>query len=265
MDRILIPTDFSAVAGNALAHGLELARGTRHRVSLLHICDEGGTGSQEEPAGKGILAGMQAHLLKFNQTGVKIETLVRKGNLFKTVNAVSAELAPALMVLGTHGKQGLQHLFGSYALRMVLDAPCPVLVVHDRPFGKGYRKIMVPVTVTLDGTVLTAWLRRFARLFSPEITILRPYNEPERDDPFDLPVSEMARTLKKLKLAYSVEKAPPGTGFARQVTAGARARRCDLIMAMSLPDTEATGYSLAEWTERLMFNPYRLPVLFSAG
>jgi len=264
MNRILIPTDFSPVADNALAHGVKLAAMLRHRICLLHVNDDG-AGPEDPATAERNREELKARKLKFEPgSGVKIETLIRKGNLFKAVNAVSGEIVPRLMVLGTHGKQGLQHLFGSYALRMVLDAPCPVLVVHDRPFGNGYRRILLPVTATTDVEGITGWLRQFARLSPPEVLLFHPIEDPEQGgDPLRVFVTEIVRIVKKMKLASMVAAARAGEDFSRQVIAQARDRRCDLIIAMTLPDTEATGYALAEWTEQLMFNPYRLPVLFA--
>jgi nucleotide-binding universal stress UspA family protein len=53
-----------------------------------------------------------------------------------------------LIVMGTHGRSGLAHLFmGSVAERVVRSAPCPVLTVRQGP---------APATEPLETTVAAA-------------------------------------------------------------------------------------------------------------
>jgi nucleotide-binding universal stress UspA family protein len=48
--------------------------------------------------------------------------------------AYAAEQGVHLLVLGTHGRTGLEHaLLGSIAERVVRRARCPVLTVHPPP------------------------------------------------------------------------------------------------------------------------------------
>jgi universal stress protein A len=55
--------------------------------------------------------------------GVPYHEIVQAGQQFKA----------DLIVLGTHGRTGLQHVFmGSTAERVVRHAACPVLVVRER-------------------------------------------------------------------------------------------------------------------------------------
>jgi nucleotide-binding universal stress UspA family protein len=50
-----------------------------------------------------------------------------------------------LMIMGTHGRRGISHLFvGSIAGAMLRHAPCPVLTVRRFNFGADYQRV-VPV------------------------------------------------------------------------------------------------------------------------
>ncbi|MEQ1505519.1 MAG: universal stress protein [Myxococcota bacterium] len=54
----------------------------------------------------------------------------RTGNPGDAIADLARQLAPDLIVLPTHGRKGLEHLFiGSVAERVVHRSPCPVLVV----------------------------------------------------------------------------------------------------------------------------------------
>jgi nucleotide-binding universal stress UspA family protein len=56
---------------------------------------------------------------------------VKVGDPLRQVVAYARDEAMDLIVLGTHGRSGVAHLFlGSVAERVVRTAPCPVLTVR---------------------------------------------------------------------------------------------------------------------------------------
>jgi universal stress protein A len=64
---------------------------------------------------------------------VAYEVVVRGGIPETVITEVAAELEVDLIVMATHGRTGLAHLFfGSVAETVVREAPCPVLVVKPK-------------------------------------------------------------------------------------------------------------------------------------
>ncbi|MFH1936763.1 MAG: universal stress protein [Bacteroidota bacterium] len=94
--------------------------------------------------------------------GAAINTMQVEGSIFTTINEVAVEIKANLMVLGTHGKKGLQHLFGSFVLKVVLESPVPVIVVQKKSFGGGYNEIVFPVSNDVEiGTYYWEWITPF--------------------------------------------------------------------------------------------------------
>ena len=65
------------------------------------------------------------------------DVLVQVGSAFEVITNIARDYEIDLIVLTTHGKTGLKHVFmGSTAERVVRHAPCPVLVVrkHEQEF-----------------------------------------------------------------------------------------------------------------------------------
>lgn len=59
------------------------------------------------------------------------ETLVATGVPYEEIMRVAAEEDISLIIIGTHGRTGLDHLiFGSTAERVVRSAPCPVMTIR---------------------------------------------------------------------------------------------------------------------------------------
>ncbi len=263
---ILVPTDFSAVAEKAIVHGLELARLLNYSLCLLHVYHTpAGTQFNKEDAGcqkihQGLMDYKENGERKY---GVKVDPVIREGNLFTVLNAVVTEIRPRLMVMGTHGKQGLQHLFGSHALRVVLDSPCPVMVVQDLSIENGYQRIVMPVNSDADHNQLAEWGLFFFKLFKSEIHLFESEEvNAEQKALVKGITAQIVSVFKEKKVSYLLHAEGSPKDFSNQLIDYSTAVGSDLIMTMTMPADDGSGYNFSDWNERLMFNPGGIPVLF---
>jgi nucleotide-binding universal stress UspA family protein len=61
-----------------------------------------------------------------------VTTAVQVGNAAAVIIEVAQEQGCDLIVMGTHGRTGVAHLFlGSVAEKVVRTAPCPVLTIRS--------------------------------------------------------------------------------------------------------------------------------------
>ena len=140
--RILVPTDFSECADEALAVAIELAKKFDAHLILAHACESPSAaymGMMATPldlitpvreAAKEAL-GQSFEILKRNHGGS--ESLLLFGNApLEIVRAIESSRTE-LVVIGTHGRTGLTHLLlGSVAEKIVRTSPVPVLTVRKR-------------------------------------------------------------------------------------------------------------------------------------
>jgi len=67
-------------------------------------------------------------------TGVEVDRRVELGDVATTICRIAEELPADVIIVGSHGRTGLKRVFlGSVSEHVVRHAPCPVLVVHERP------------------------------------------------------------------------------------------------------------------------------------
>ncbi len=134
--NILLATDGSSNSETAEDTAIELARSqsaTLTAISVVYTNDEYmalAPGVVEGLVGKAKekLAGI---VQKGKEAGVEINTVVREGEAFEAITTLARENNIDLIVMGSHGRQGLQRLLmGSVTERTIGYAPCPVLVVH---------------------------------------------------------------------------------------------------------------------------------------
>jgi universal stress protein A len=141
--RILVPMDFSADAARAYEVALQLARLHGAEVTLLHCyqINPGGISPYgiamplafDRELREAALRQLQELGEKAEAEGVALQT--RLLSLMPSVGIAecAAEIAADLIVMGTRGLAGIQHvMLGSVAERTVRTAPCPVLTVKAR-------------------------------------------------------------------------------------------------------------------------------------
>lgn len=141
LNRILAATDFSACSHQALEYASEFARRFSAELHLLHVADDlhdlfphaGGTIPVETIAR--VEAETDAALTRaadsLEESGRQVHRSVVRGVPFVEIIRYARERDIDLIVIGTHGRTGLQQaMMGSVAERVVRKAPCPVLVVR---------------------------------------------------------------------------------------------------------------------------------------
>lgn len=139
-ERILVPTDFSPSADRALQLARSAFPGARLRV--VHVLDSraiavpdlttGGVAPVMPPAGvqhdlsradKDALS----HLLREGEEGEMLT-----GDPVQGILQEARGFGADLIVMGTHGRRGLEHFFvGSVAEKVVRESSVPVLTVRS--------------------------------------------------------------------------------------------------------------------------------------
>ena len=70
---------------------------------------------------------------KVYQEGVKVYPIFKEGVPFREIPEAAKEVGADLIVLGTHGRTGLERMMmGSVAERVVRGAPCPIFLVRPK-------------------------------------------------------------------------------------------------------------------------------------
>ena len=139
--RILVPIDFSDDAEHALRLAIGLLKHDDAIVLLLHVVEEQSYASDlaltspPEPVEKQIAqraeVAVRALAERLVPAGVRTATRVVIGRPAGEIVRVAGDEKADLIVMGTLGLTGLQHLLvGSVTEKVVRTAPCPVLTVR---------------------------------------------------------------------------------------------------------------------------------------
>jgi len=258
---ILVPTDFSEVCANAANKAAEAAGSFNYKLVLLHVINKETKSylKEENLPGSAIDDKLNALANDLKKTyNVEVECLTREGSIFDVIPEVAEDLGARLMYLGTHGKVGMQHLTGSFAIKVVSASPCPVIVVQKRPFDKGYKGVVLPITSEAGPWEKTQWAVYVAKQFGSTIQMLLP-NNPQAEV---LAAAErISDYLDKNGVIHSLNIAGKSGNFSKRIIEFATAGNADLIMIMTNPDKGYTRFILGSYDEEVLFNTSQIPVM----
>lgn len=142
IERILFATDFSEGSDHALPYAVDMAKQYGAKLYFVHVIyDVAKTAGWYVPhvsideIYRDMEQSARSELEKIfidEMRGFKnIEYKVLKGIPYEEISKLAAEQKVDLIVLGTHGRRGIDRmLFGSTAEQVVRNAPCPVLSVR---------------------------------------------------------------------------------------------------------------------------------------
>ena len=143
--RILVPTDFSAPSDIALEYARTLARHFNATLHVLHVIEEttleGAIGAEAlvppAPAVRterlqDALERLAPRITSEDRTELAAKSEVVFGKPAHTIVDYASDNGFDLIVMGTHGREGIAHLLmGSVAELVVRSAKCPVMTVHE--------------------------------------------------------------------------------------------------------------------------------------
>lgn len=262
---VLVPTDFSEVCLNAIHYGAQFAKLKNYSVSILHIIDNKSR-AELKKEGK-TYADVNKKLEKLakdttKKFGIEVSFLSREGSIFTDIGSVARDIKATILILGTHGKVGLQQrLTGSYAKKVITTSPCPVIVVHKKTdLKKGFKNIVFPISTTAEVRQKTKWAIMLADAFQSKIHLFQLY-QPIEEERMHLQTiaKQITREFEKNNISCQLVEAKKNISFSKQVLSYANENKAELIAIMT--SLNALDFIISAYDEKVIFNPYEIPVM----
>ncbi len=190
---ILVATDFSDCAGDAIAWAAHLAKAHGARLVIHHALAP----PQAAPAfpefvpyppelheqyRQAAIDRLEECAAEPRAAGVTVETDLEVGPAATTILMAAEKHEAQVVVTGTRGLTGWKHLLlGSTAERLVQHGPVPVLSIHPgmRPGDRGVRRILVPTDFSDDANqALESVLRVIPEADDAEIVLFHAFHVP---------------------------------------------------------------------------------------
>ena len=282
--QILFPTDFSPCSDHALRHALSLAELYGASLSIVHVTLplEHDTRAQsgisdldraQEEIDRLSEGQMRAAEEKRTYKEIHIEqTTIRGISAAPALLEFAAEHDVDLIVMGTHGRRGLNHfMLGSVAAEVVRLSPIPVFSVRESRnvmYPLHFGQILVPVDFSPFSRDAVSTAKHLAHDFGATLRLLHVIEEiihPSFYLTGQTPLSSWlpdveAAALKEMKILfekadgpeipveYHVKQARAAIGIADFV----KRNGIDLVVMASHGLTGVTHFLLGSVTERLL-------------
>lgn len=267
MKTILVPTDFSNNANNALKYANDFAKAMNNKILLLH--------SYLPLVGKyNMISGMVAEdiaiqkkssekkLEKVSSKYVKVPSshLVKIGDPIDEIIDTAEKSKSQLLIMGTHGASGLKRiLFGSNTSEVISKSNVPVLAVPQR---YRFKKIDTIVYATdLNNTINELkHIIPIAKQLSATIEVLNVnYGYNKNDDTKPL-LEKKIKTLSYKKIKMVEQKATIEQTMIEQIKKYLVKRKPQLIVMFPEDKAWFDKLFISSKTEELA-NQIKLPLL----
>src|SRR5215831_585137 len=162
---ILCPVDFFPASDAAVSYAAGLAANYKATIRLLHVITPIAAGAYEYAIDtaeivasmeESSMAEMSKLIAGMKESGVVAEPEVRIGDVYDEIKRDIELVKPDLIVMGTHGRRGVQRWFmGSTTEKLLRHIPVPLVTMsaaREQPWTESRFKRILVTTDFSDGT-----------------------------------------------------------------------------------------------------------------
>ncbi len=256
---ILVPTDFTAVADNAISHAIAVAKTINGEIAIVHVVPKK-SHIDEAKTRLGLLMAR----LENEKSGVEMKPMVRVGSIFEDIGEVAEEIGAELIVMGTHGMRGMQFITGSRALKVIISSSTPFVVVQERAIKvTGYDDIVVPLDLSKETKQKLNIVAQMAKYFQSRVHLIIPKETDEfLKNQLDRNLAYAKRFFKDQNIeSTTMVSKGSSSKFDDGIMEHAAEINADLIAIMNLANNSLVGMLGSSYVQNILTNDAQIPVL----
>jgi len=208
--NILCAVDRSPDSLQAFGYAIALARWQGARLNLLEVIETAvPPGVSRAPKDDAVpyetRAALERDLRRVltarRVSDLKVEIFMRKGNVVQEILAQAKASRPDLVVIGSHGRAGVQRLvLGSVAEKVLRLATCPVLTVRcgvrlARRSRSPFATILCPTDFSAAANKAVAYAKRLAKEADDKLIVMSAVEWP-LDGATSGPIAQLRKSLE---------------------------------------------------------------------
>lgn len=220
--KILVPVDYSPTAAGAFQYALQLANDLGASIQLLN-CVHPGMAAPEVPAMTADLTNRlleisKENMAEFVSTGTTqlvqeldhlpvITETIELGSAVPVAKEVARREGADLIIMGTQGAEGFWgKLFGTVSADMLVNAPCPVLVIPEGSAYQTFNKICFATDLEGFDVFCGNQLVEMFGSLKPDLHLVHVVKNNRDEHPFDYQLIDLAYTRMKMEVQVEVEE-----------------------------------------------------------
>jgi hypothetical protein len=227
LNRLMVLTDFTSASTAAAAHCYQLASLSNAEVIALHAISH----DEDMEWARKKTEDQIRKVVNYNGR-IPFKPMALSQNLFSGLNKWLENQGVDLTFMATHGKKDLQFVKGSHAMKLILNAEAPMVVVqHNTPL-RPYKNILIPVFGhQAEMQFQVQIFQAIIRLSGARLTLLTPaVKEGQEKEQMQRTIDWIKGLLEKDASGIEVRSSDQsGKKFSKDVIAVAKEEGSDLI------------------------------------
>jgi nucleotide-binding universal stress UspA family protein len=248
----VVPYDFTTASEKALDQAVELSKIEGSKIIILHVINK--DAEREEADNK------LKHIISNFSTLKTLEYKVEKGSIFTTIGEVAEKSNSSAVIMGTHGVKGMQKVFGSFAMKVIISTGVPFMVVQKETEIKEFNNICLSIDATAESIQIIKIAGDLAKTYNAKIHIIA---EKEKDVSKARKIKNnlhiLSKKMKKIEVNYELELLENKGEWIDTVINFAHQRKMDMF-AYSY-DSDRLLASKDKFSQSLLFNSFNIPAL----
>jgi nucleotide-binding universal stress UspA family protein len=224
-------------------------------IILFHVVTSGKESIEAETKLESLLTGYK------NKSKARLSKLIQAGNIFDHIGKAASETNAALIVMGTHGIKGMQHIIGSRAMKVITNSETPYIVVQQKDY-RPIKKILVPVDFTRESKQLLPVLETVSIKFKADLFLIL---QKSKDEFIEKRISNNLQYIKSSLREKNITFAEAGfftpSSLYKDVLQQAKNLDADLIVTTIDRETNIADYIMGVEEQKIVANEAEVPVL----
>ncbi len=273
--NILVPIDFSLTSLKALEQAICMAKKNQAEITLLHVADYfmphssvyyfaiPRSAEYEEAIQKECEDQLSRLAEKMAlRDSVTIHAVTVTGKIKEQILAMTEKIKADIIIMGTHGVSGVREfLTGSNAIRVISEAPCPVLSVQQSS-KPGFKKILVPFRNIPHSREKVDYAIEMAEMYGASVYVLGIDAE-QSEETFNK-LTLQADQIKKIVEGHHLScetKVVGGAFLSEEILNYAKDIQADVVLVMSdLDKMSLSDFIMGPFAQQVV-NHSHIPVL----
>lgn len=253
--KILVPTDFTSVADTAIKNAVKIAKIMNGEIIILHVVEK----DAQVNAGQNKVDEITAIINQ--EENIPTVGKIVVGNIFEDITKVAKYEGARLIIMGTHGRKGIQHIVGSYAMKVITGSEIPFIVVQDKLVPETYQNIVFPIDFKAETKSKIALTASMASQLGAKIHIFAEHNDDQfQHKQIDNNIAYAKKFLTEKNIDFTVKVAEESGDFVKQIIHYSTSINADMLAVLNL-NYRSISHFLKNDEEELISNEAQIPVL----
>lgn len=237
-DIILVPWEFKERNIISLRHAIQLAKAADNEILFFHVSKKKGFLESRRKKDEA-LDKARKELVKISDkftidNGIKSTSVVKEGNLEKTLNETIQEFNVNLIVTHSDYSAGEKGPNIMQLVKTTKKSSIPFILTQNNPKHNHYIEIVIPIDYDRKFKETVRWVMHLSKYYKCNLNFIKPYYDD--DEKKRLMANNIYFTKKMLdanEIIYGIKTAKKNKNFSDEIYNFAHKIDADLVVFMS--------------------------------